>query len=112
VARLIDPVEEQSRVFPGGTHLLGAASLGIVPGLFRADIGKNGQGIAGRFRRPGDFLIGQDDRGLGTCLKVIREERTAIGKGSFARGPLQNIINKILYFAPLVRREPGDFLVK
>jgi len=83
-----------------------------MPGLFRADIGKNGQGIAGRFRRPGVFLIGQDDRGLGICLKVLREERTAFGEGSFARHPLQNIINKILYFAPLVRREPGDFLVK
>jgi hypothetical protein len=112
MGRLVDPVEEQSRVFPGGTSLLGAAPLGIVPGLFRADIGKNGQGVAGRFRRTGVFLLGQDDRGLGTCLKVIREERTAFGEGSFARVPLQNKIDKILYLEPLVRRETGDLLVK
>jgi hypothetical protein len=83
-----------------------------VPGLFRSDIGKNGQGVTGRFRRQGVYFFGQDNRILGSGLLVLPEERTAFEEKPFTRAPLQYKINKSLYFAPLVRREPGDLLVK
>jgi hypothetical protein len=109
---LIDPVEEQSGILSGGTSLRDAAPLVIVPGFFRADIRKNGEGVTGRFRRPGVYFFGQDDRVWGSGFLVLLEERTVFGEEPFTRAPLQDKINKSLYFAPLVRREPGDFLVK
>lgn len=110
--RLIYPVEEQPWILSGGTSLGGAASLGIVPGFFRADIRKNRQGVMEGFRRMGVYFFGQDDRVWGSGLLALPEKVTAFGEEPFTGAPLQNKIDKSFYLAPLVRREPGDFFVK